>query len=298
MIKKCLLVLLVAVLLPAISYLYLRYDNNRPGDAVDSTSITQSLERSTLWVLNNREKVLQANNNAMLWWMIKRSAELTNDHRLLMLYREYRKKAIDGNINSVWRPLFIPYARANFSPDQLLHYPDYNQYFIYGLTCDKALGQTEIIQQQMSSDFCPQHHPISPACVTHQLMGLRFRQERGCGDPALLSQQVDELQEMIVGQLNRDPRVVDVYIQRVLMLVDTGAADRVNNKWLHNILDEQLADGGWANFQPLIPVFDSQFIGFNARGIAVRQPKANFHATAQGILLMSLLAQEVDKSND
>ena len=291
MIKKVLVVCVVALLIPCFSYIYLLVANNRVSAPVEAAQVTDSLEQSTQWLLSNREHILEV-NNSMLWWMVKRSAEMTRDHRLQLLYRDYKKKYFDGNYSTVWKALFVPFAAVSINPSALGYLPDYNQYFIYGLTCNKELGESALIQSQMSSDFCRQHHPISPACVTHQLMGLRFRQDRSCGDSTEMAGQVAELQAMIAGQLYWDPRVVDVYIQRVLMLVDTGARAQVKDQWLQQLLAAQLDDGSWADFESLLQLTDNLHIGFGGRGIKLSQPKGGFHATAQGVLLMSLLSQQ------
>lgn len=96
-------------------------------------------------------------------------------------------------------------------------------------------------------------------------------------------------------------------LQRVLKkLVDSGARDRVKPvwakpAWLRRVLDAQTADGGRSGMQPLLPLGDGGgwastsgdgraphlFIGFNQRGAG--EPCANFHTTAQGVLLLSLL---------
>ena len=179
------------------------------------------------------------------------------------------------------------------NPEFLFHLPDYNLYFIYGLTCDAGLAQLDIIQRQKNANFCPETHPISPACVTHQLMGLRFRQDKTCGDKAAMADQVKQLQTMIIKQLTWDPRLIDVYLQRVLMLVDTGAVQAVKHQWVKNILDAQSSDGGWGDFQSILALSDKRHIGFYSRGIKLGALKDTLHATAQGLLLMSLLTQPV-----
>ncbi len=292
MLKKNLLlaVFFIAVITPVILYAGLTFNNNQDIERISPDKISNSLDRSIVWLMENREKALEE-NNAMLWWMIKRSGEITNDHRLLKIYKEYKKKYIDSNPKSVWKILFSPYSYVSVEPESLSHFPDYNLYFIYGLTCNAELGKLDIVQRQKKTVFCSDTHPISPACVTHQLMGLRFRQDRSCGEKQLIIDQTKELQEIIVSQLTWDPRVVDVYIQRVLMLVDTGAKQRVKHQWLKNIIDEQSSNGGWGDFHSLLALPDARHIGFYSKGIKLGKPKDTLHATAQGILLMSLLSQ-------
>ena len=292
MIKKIVLGVFFVATLSVMFYAYLLFQNNQSIEQLAPDKISNSLEQSIVWMVDNHEQALKE-NNAMLWWMIKRSSEITQDYRLLQIYDEYQKNYIDTDSLGVWQPLFLPYANVSVNPEFLFHLPDYNLYFIYGLTCDAGLAQLDIIQRQKKSNFCPETHPISPACVTHQLMGLRFRQDKTCGDKAAMADQVKQLQTMIIKQLTWDPRLIDVYLQRVLMLVDTGAVQAVKHQWVKNILDAQSSDGGWGDFQSLLAISDTRHMGFYSRGIKLGAPKDTLHATAQGLLLMSLLTQPV-----
>jgi hypothetical protein len=120
------------------------------------------------------------------------------------------------------------------------------------------------------------------------MMGYRIAQRNGCGI-ADLDAKIAVLQKTMGMQLRYDPRVVDVYIQRVLMLVDSGAMDRINPRWVERVIAAQQADGGWSDIQPLIPVGGGKYLGFNSKAVTVGVPISNFHTTAQGVLLMSLL---------
>ncbi|WP_101760208.1 hypothetical protein [Oceanicoccus sp. KOV_DT_Chl] len=297
MMKKSLWLVFGILALPVLIYTALFIENNRDVDPVEQHIIASSLEKATHWAVTNRDSLL-TQNNAMLWWMIKRSAELSNDYRLQRLYNDYRKRYIDGNLASPWRPLFGLYSGRSNLAQRLEGFPDYNLYFIYGLTCDQGLQAQALVQAQMEDGFCSDHHPISPACVTHQLMGLQFRQQNACGDEAEMKRQVEVLQSMIVKQLTWDPRVVDVYLQRVLMLVDTGAVADVNPIWLRRIINQQLAGGGWSPFQPLLAMTGEKYFGFTGKSLAITKPKPSFHATAQGILLMTLLLDKGEASSD
>ena len=117
-------------------------------------------------------------------------------------------------------------------------------------------------------------------------------QTKGCEDPEMVEALVGDLQDKIVRQLTWDPRVVDVYIQRVLMLEESGAEDRVKNIWIKRVLDAQPADGGWSPDQPLIPLWSNRYLCFTGRVFGIKRVKPSFHATAQGVLLMTLLLEE------
>ncbi len=286
--RKIIIILLILSLIPISFGSYLIWNNNRTVAPPSKQEISASLEKSIQWLVNNRSSILNE-NNSMLWWMVKESAELTNDQRLDELFEAYKKKWLDPDPNSPWLHLFDSDCRVSVEDWGVRGLPDYNVFFLYGLTCSKELEEMDIIDRQKDEDFCWKEHPISPACVTHQLMGIRFMERRNCGDPEYVQDMIKTLQDKIVMQLTWDPRVVDVYIQRLLMLTDSGAEKRVEAVWLRNVLDAQLLDGGWGPNQSIFALGSSRYLCFTGRMLAVRELKSSFHATAQGVLLLSLL---------
>lgn len=275
-----------------LTYGLLWANNNLGANNINEEEINRSLESSIQWMVDNQRKVLDA-NNPMLWWKVMRAAKLTGDTRLARLFEDYKRRYLKRQYHSAWNILFDQNRYAIINPDSIGTLPDYNQYIIYGLSCSRQLVHTEIIQRQMRTDFCREYHPISPACVTHQMMGLNFRLLRGCGEREELTSQMRVLQDKVVQQLTWDPRVVDVYLQRVLMLIDTGAEQRLHQRWLQRVLKAQLPDGSWSAFAPLVPLPSGKAVGFNARGVTVSAAIGDYHATAQGMLIMSLLSQSL-----
>lgn len=169
-------------------------------------------------------------------------------------------------------------------------------HFLYGLSCDMTLGEHNAVRQQMSIDYCPQQHPFSPACLTHQLMGFRFMQRYQCGETDDINRQVASRREVIARQLWLDPRVVDVYLQRVLMLVEGSGTQSVRDRWIRRILDNQMEDGGWGDMQPLVQLGSVRVLGFARNAMVIGTPRSNFHATAQGLWLMALLDRRREDS--
>jgi hypothetical protein len=267
--------------------------NNRSVDAPHPRLISDGLEKGINWLVNNRETVLDQ-PNSMLWWFVKESADITRDERLYALFSDYKRRYLDSSPENVWWHLFDTQSRAPVVMWKLEHLPDYNLHFIYGASCDSVLGKQEVIQRQHDAAFCATYHPFSPACVTHQLMGIRLAQRRHCLDPGAAQQLVLSLQEKIVKQLTWDPRVVDVYIQRVLMLAESGMPQKIKPVWLQRVLNAQLADGGWPNLYMLFPVSRTHYLGLTNK-LVIREPRSNFHATAQGVFLFSLLAGGPDQ---
>lgn len=281
--------LVAMTIVVALSYGLLVAHNNRKAPPPSAAALLASREKATQWLLQNREQAL-ANQNPALWWMIGQSAEVTGDSRLQGLFDEFRQRYAMTQPQSVWNVFFEPdrYLGMQFSPQVYRGAPDYQQLFLFGLTCSKQLVEEPVAIAQHETDFCRRVHPISPACVTHQLMGYRFMQRTQCSRVPDLDRKVAVLQNSIVSQLTWDPRVVDVYIQRVLMLTETGATARVKPRWLQRILDAQLADGSWSSLQPLLPVGGGRYFGFVERFAGVERHVGNLHATAQGLWLMSL----------
>lgn len=126
----------------------------------------------------------------MLWWMVKESAELSRAPVLGKLFLDYKARYLDANSMNVWAHLFSPNVSVPLYAAELQELPDYNLFFLYGLSCSGELAQTDIIKQQLAADFCDTHHMLSPACITHQLMGARFMQRRHCGDAVQTSELV------------------------------------------------------------------------------------------------------------
>jgi hypothetical protein len=79
-------------------------------------------------------------------------------------------------------------------------------------------------------------------------------------------------------------------MQRVLMLVESGAKELVKPIWIRHLVNAQRIDGGWASFDPLIPLTGDRYFGYGAKFFTVKKsPRSDFHMTAQGVLLFSML---------
>jgi len=277
---------LAGLLLLALLGAYLAWDNNRPATMPEQSRLESALENSIQWLTDNRTSVLD-NGNPMLWYMVEQAAELSGDQRLTDLFGTYRARYLEGRSGNIWRLLFYPKTWLPVRWQDISAFPDYNQHFVYAMTCDRELAQIPEIAAQNAPDFCDSH-PLRPACATHQMMGALLLKRSACGDPKELDQLVRALQQRIHRQLTWDPRVVDVYMQRVLMLAASGASKTVKPIWVQRLLDAQQPDGGWSGFMPLIPVGGQRFIGIDQLP-GVRAPKSDFHMTAQGVLLLTLL---------
>ena len=125
-------------------------------------------------------------------------------------------------------------------------------------------------------------------------MGINFLRQQACNDvdADAIDTVVLRLQQDIAWQLTWDIRVVDIYLQRVMMLAITGAHDKIKPIWTQQILDHQLEDGSWANFVPLIPVGNGQSLGYSPQILSLGSATSSFHVTAQGVYLLTLISKE------
>ena len=278
----------LCLLLPAALYGALVWENNRTVTPPTEAARAEALEDGIQWLEQHQDSFLR-NQTAMLWWMVQQSAQRTQDPRLIALFDRYRRQVLAPNPAYIWQPLFDQAVWVPLRLEDAQQYSYYYQLILHGLTCDPELGNLPLVQDQMQADFCPTRYPFRPACVTHQMMGMRFMQERGCGERAEVDRVVRSLQDRIQFQLTWDPRPVDVYLQRVLMLVESGQPERVKPVWLQRVLDAQLNDGGWSDFYPLLPLGKGRHLGFSGRGVSIGRPISDFHATPQGVYLLSLM---------
>jgi len=280
--------ILSLILLSAAGYFYLVYINNIDAPAPSDKEIRNALDNSIDWVLSNQDELLKS-NNPVLWWFISESASLTNNTELTQLVIRYRNTTL--NRNSAWTGFWVKKPPFSYIPSSLDRIEKYQRFFVYALTCDIELASEKIIQAQFNINYCD-WRPYYSSCITHQMMGIRFLQMKNCGNQTLNEKLSIKLADLVEKQLIWDPRVGDVYIQRVMMLVESGNLDKVNPTWLHNIIKEQLDDGGWASFDPIFPLYDDKYFGFSYKFFDIRTPTSNFHPTAQAIYLLSLLRSQ------
>ncbi|VAW60747.1 hypothetical protein MNBD_GAMMA09-1506 [hydrothermal vent metagenome] len=289
MFKKIILIPVVSIVILICIYLILLYNNNRAADYPQGAQIERQLESSIQWLLDHEADVLQQ-NNAMLWWMLYEAQKIRPDERLAGLLNQYFQR-YRGIRESSWGPLFGGQPRTYLGSFSVNGLPYYNQHFVYALNCAADIArELPIVSQQNEASFCHQAKYIyRPACTTHQLMGVNFLLTRQCEFFSGKNAVIRALQQDIVLQLRWDVRVVDVYLQRVLMLLMSGAQSSVKPVWIHQVLDHQLEDGGWGDFDPLVGVGSGKFLGFSSRIFSIRKEKSSFHATAQGVYILSYL---------
>ncbi len=279
---------MLGVLLVAI-YFYGVVQNNRDVPEPQVEQMQQQLEQSIRWLVNNESDILlQA--NPMLWWMLYEVHKLSADERIAELLEKYHQRN-SHIINSAWGPLFGGTLHRRLSAYSVQNLPYYNQHFIYALNCAADIeDESLLVAAQNNAHFCHQSdYFYRPACITHQLMGVNFLYTKQCDFLPNIDELSQALQQDIVSQLTWDIRVVDVYLQRVLMLLITGAEASVKPVWIQQVLDHQLGDGGWGDFVALLGDVNGRSIGFSSKLISLGREQSSFHATAQGAYILSYL---------
>lgn len=276
------------------AFIYAGHRNNSASAAMPPPSaLAASRARAIEWLRNNEAEVL-ASNNAALWWMVRESAARSGNEYLADLYRRLHERYLAGKPNNPWQHMFDAGTRQRVPVEALDAWPDYNLLFLYGLSCQGALRAEPRVAALLKPDACGRigtpAYFRDPACITHQLMGVRFMQDRQCESAADTAALATSLIDRIVVDMEWDFRVVDFYIQRLMMLAESGATDRIRARWLVRVLDAQRPDGGWDDIHPLIDIGE-RTIGWSGRSLRLRKPQSNFHTTAQGLYLMTLLTQ-------
>lgn len=280
-------ILPVAIIFSA-AYFNLVRKNNIEAPSPSKQEIQLALNKSIEWVLTNQNELVKINNPA-LWWFLDESAILNSNSDLANLVSKYRNTILEKN--SLWNGYWRNVKSFIYIPGSLDHMEKYQKFFAYALTCNTELGDEQEIQNQFDSSFCG-WSPYYSSCTTHQLMSIRLLQINGCGNQQKNQILSDELSNKIYEQMIWDPRVGDVYIQRVLMLVESGNRAKVKPIWIKHILAEQRDGGGWASFYRLFNITDNTEFGYGYKFPEVRSSvDVNFHSTAQAIYLLSLLAK-------
>ena len=264
------------------------WQNNRDVEQVSDDILKQHFSKAISWLDSNYADI-ESNNNPILWWMINQAAMASNSETLKGIYSKYKSNHIDNKPPNLSTPMFDKFYRPRMPDISFFSdLADYQIFFFYALSCDEELGSEPIIQKQMAPGFCSMHY-LHPRCITHQLMGLRFMQRYECGYDDLVSESINELQKIVVSELTWDFRVGDAYIQRVLMLVDTGGRNTIKPIWINNIMNAQNEDGSWDDLHPILNLGNDRVFALTSMLPTIQKTEGDFHATAQAIWLLSML---------
>ena len=160
MVKRFLAAFVALVILVVGVYSWQTWRNNRDVSPVERQQILASFEAAVGWFEDNREKILQTDNPA-LWWMVQQAANLTGDARLLELFDSYHERYNGAQRHSYWRLLFNKKGWVPVHYDHIESLDDYQQLFIYAVTCDSDLANVALISAQLDPSWCDAY-PFSP----------------------------------------------------------------------------------------------------------------------------------------
>lgn len=290
--KRLIKMTIAALAIAALSYGLFYTKNNSGGGELTAKDIQASHDASVDWMLKNQQLLLDSHNPG-LWEMVSKTIDLTDNKNLEALLKRYQSEHYSRYLQAPLRfQIYGENGNIDFRDVELHAFPYYNVLFMYGATCDSYLEQLLTVQQQLSADFCRSYYPISPACKTHQLMGFILLEKSNCQEPEQRKKVMNYLSKSIQTQLRFDFRVVDVYLQRAMMLLEMQRYDLINTSWINNIVRHQNIDGGWDDCMPLIPLGETKSFSICAKSFQVTQPDSIFHATAQGALLTAYALQK------
>ncbi len=273
----------------------------REVEPVSRQELTERYSRTLGWIKANEAHVL-ANSNSALWWMVLASADITGDDYLRGLAQQTKLRLYgDEEPSRPWKRMFDPKASVHMNGGAIEPMQAYQRFFLHALTCVPVRWKEGDTAVFLTEKACgPNWHTVmlgDPACSTHQLMALQVFERSGCTAPQPLGSLKRALLDDVASQLALDPVMKDAHIQRVLMLAWLGQGERIKPIWLRRVLDAQEPDGGWLGHRRLPELPDaispwawrerlaSQWPGlFSSNRIPL-----DFHATAQGLLLLALL---------
>ncbi len=278
---------------------------NRDMPPMPQQEALTSFQRSVAWLQNNEPVVLQ-DGNAALWWMVDAAAKRSGDPYLAQLVERYLAQVFQGvQAQSPWLRLVRPQAQVARDlplPEQLV---DYQKHLLSAATCQAAPSLGDHDHAFLETNLCrPMLTKVwlgDRVCSTHQVVALLIQQRNRCASPTGLARLQSELLDDIQTQTSLDPFMRDATLQRVLVLAWAGNGQRIAPSWVLRVRDAQHADGGWAGEAslPEWPAFlQPRLLKSLAARALGRPPRttipSDFHATAQGMLLMALLAYPVD----
>lgn len=273
---------------------------NRAAEPVSQAEFRQGYERAIGWVKANEAHVLSV-ENAALWWMLQAAGERTGDKYLQDLVGRSIAHAYGGSgPASPWKRMLDPKAEVSIQAGSIEALSPYQRFFYHAVTClpvEIPGGDTTLFaEQNMCKPMLTKVLLGDPVCTTHQYMGLLILHRTGCAIPHGTASLEDDLLNDIEHQLAVDPVFRDPFIQRVLIMAWSGRGERVKPIWMKRIMLAQETDGSWKGYRriPELPLVIQPW--YWREKLAQQWPHRmapdvqplDFHATAQGVLLMAL----------
>lgn len=282
---SCVLGMILVIL--ASTLFAVAHNNILGSDAYTHDELKAAYARSKAWMLNNKQALYREHNPA-LWWLLNKANRVTGDGELEHLTQRYLQTERARYVPSPWSALLYEQpTQLDATHRAFASLPPYNIQFVFASQCNAALRNTRPVEQLYDARQCA--YSLEPACPTHQMMAYLMLQDAQCKLIENLDSKIETLTGIIVTHQKLDFRVVDVYLQRVMTLIMAGATEQLDKRWVRRVLDQQNDDGGWSNFQALVPWTGNRHLGFSNTVLSVRKTTSNFHATVQGLLISAAL---------
>jgi hypothetical protein len=274
---------------------------SRPAEPVLPQDIALHRAKATEWLRRHEQQAL-ADHNSALWWMLQSAARHSEDAYLAALVKRAITLQYGGaNAREPWRRMLEPQAEVSAYSAVLSQLDDYQRFFHHALTCmplPLSRGDTsQYLRQNMCAPMWQKVVAADPVCTTHQILGQMFYERTGCSPATGMVTLRRQLLDDVKLQLEWDPVMRDAHIQRVLVLVLNGRQAEIKPIWLHRILKSQEEDGGWLGYRrvPEVPswmqpkLWRDTLVRWFPDRFPRRQAYFDFHASAQAILLLTLL---------
>lgn len=299
------LIALFVTLLLVSAWAWTVRDIHREAPPLSAQEADDSFRRSVAWLKTHEPQVLQ-DGNAALWWMVDVAAKRSQDPFLQQLVERYLAQTFQGvQAQSPWLRLVRPGASVTSFLPTPVELSEYQRYFLAAATCQPEDERNGPPSGYLQNNLCrPMVAKVllgDRVCSTHQVFGLLIHQRNHCAQPSGMPRLQQELLADIQTQARLDPFMRDATVQRVLILAWVGGADLPPARWVRRVHDAQQSDGGWTGDAQL-PEWP-EFVQprtlkkwLRASLGQAEQPTvpSDFHATAQGLLLMALYAHPSD----
>lgn len=266
----------------------------------------EAWQHALRWVSDNESRLLE-NPNSALWWMLHHAAEVSKDSYLRGLVDRHVSMLYgnDREVHMPWRRMIDVNAKVSINQlpmEALVGMVPYQRDFLHATLCAPVRTPDQAVSGEfLQRNLCRPNllHVVfrDKVCATHQLMALQVHRQGHCGGAQPSAALRAELTEDVKAQLFWFPWFEDADLQRVLMVYWQQGPSGVNPAWFNRVLEAQRSDGGWSGERQIIGLPDGlqpsvirQSLD-RWRGQPVRPLASDFHASAQGVLLVALSLQ-------
>ncbi|MEE8458343.1 MAG: hypothetical protein V3S08_00635 [Phycisphaerales bacterium] len=240
------------------------------GDQFDRR-LDDAIKRATGWIRTNQGEIASTKNVAM-YMLLQDCHEIHPEPLLAELVDQYLAGSITPDC---WRRVLDrghPVDRAALNrtiADEMMD----NRWMLYAIAPEKGRLDAEDLEGLFDPDRWSGRH------LTHQLMALVRLREDGAASPQC-EQTIEKLCTRIAAQLRLDIAVVDLYIQKIAVVLDAGHAELIDRRWVERVIENQSRDGGWNDRWCRV------FTSFRRPALDLADPPSNQHATIQALWLL------------